>query len=306
MKEFLDNEQIYKYDYNEISFNIEDVSFSIHLLHNTTDTKPSRIEASSEEKANNYHMHPFIEVFFNLYEELQIDIERDSINLKENDLTIILPPTNHQAMRFSSSAICFNFSFKKNKLKTNYILYDTLVKAFSKPYIHIKNFKKITKVIELLMASIYSGNLFIISRYFHEFLMEVLIKIDAIPKIPSEIKSTDSNVSRQIKIDHLIHNYYRENITLSIIAKKLNLSERQTARIIKERYGLNLSEIILKKRMNLTATYMKNKKMTITQIATLVGYDSINSFCNAFKKYYGCLPSEYKKRITAEGDTHKF
>ena len=141
------------------------------------------------------------------------------------------------------------------------------------------------------------GNHFKISFYFYEFLLALLnITGHLQPSSPEELLS-DSSISRTYKIQRIISSYYMKDISLEFIAKSLYLSTRQVNRIVQAFYGCTYREIIMRTRIKAAAELLHTSPLTISEISVKVGYHSLRGFYSAFKKYYGCLPTEYRKNL---------
>lgn len=91
--------------------------------------------------------------------------------------------------------------------------------------------------------------------------------------------------------------YEFETITLEKLAKRLGLSTRQTERFIKEYYGKTFRQKKADAKMSMARSLLVDSKLSISQIAERLNFSSIQHFSFAFKKYYGCSASEYKKLI---------
>ena len=72
------------------------------------------------------------------------------------------------------------------------------------------------------------------------------------------------------------------------------MSNRNTARIIKELFDSSLSELIVRQRMNCALSFITESDMALSDIAQRVGYNSYSAFYKAFKKYYGATPESYR------------
>ena len=107
---------------------------------------------------------------------------------------------------------------------------------------------------------------------------------------------SENKESRIYKIHHIINSHYTDNITLKDIAKTLYLSERQVRRIIYKYHGCSFSELISKMRMKSAYELLTTTDMKILDIASFVGYDSLSGFYSAFKKQYGDLPLNIRKK----------
>lgn len=301
MKKYIEETmKLYKYDYTEISFNIEDTCFSVYSFHNRDNSLLFSEEYDSPSKTvqSTLHHHRYYEFFTCKNGEADVDFGDHTIHLNKYDILLISPMTEHTTLNGKSNTGAFNFLFEQNSLKTENRLYDILSKTFSAPYIHVKNCRKFADTIRGFMSSIDDGNVFMISRFFYQIITDLLNEIGALTKISPEEMLKDSSVSRYRKIEYLIkYTHTNENFSLKFLADSLNMSERQTARVLKKEFGCTFSEILTRERMKSAIKYLSNKKMTIADISAMVGYDSINCFYNAFKKHFGCLPSEYRKNL---------
>jgi len=86
-------------------------------------------------------------------------------------------------------------------------------------------------------------------------------------------------------------------ITLLTLSKRLNVSPRQTQRILLKNYHKNFQQKKLEAKMSAALFYLQKKDMSISSIAEQLGYSSVEHFSSSFKKYHGCSPSLYKKGL---------
>ncbi len=90
--------------------------------------------------------------------------------------------------------------------------------------------------------------------------------------------------------------YEYRDITVEKLAERLGLSVRQTQRYLEKSYGKTFTQKKLEARMSAAAIFLQNGKYSITEISELLGYSSVEHFSYAFSKYYGCVPSSYRKK----------
>ena len=88
-----------------------------------------------------------------------------------------------------------------------------------------------------------------------------------------------------------------DTITLNELSHRLGLSTRQTSRILFNRYGQNFLQKRTEARMAAAATFLKEGKLSISEISDRLGYSYPNHFHTAFKNYYKMTISEYKQNI---------
>ena len=95
-------------------------------------------------------------------------------------------------------------------------------------------------------------------------------------------------------IDNYLSDLSNKKVSLSELTVRLNLSRRQTIRLIKQIYNANFSDVILITRMTIAKSMIQNTDLTFERISEYVGY-SYNGFLRAFKKLTGKTPSEFRK-----------
>jgi len=76
----------------------------------------------------------------------------------------------------------------------------------------------------------------------------------------------------------------------------LYLSPMQTARIVKEHFGMTWHELLLKRRMRVALWHIGKCEDTVDAIAAYVGYRSVRGFYFAFQKFYGNPPNFYRNK----------
>jgi two-component system response regulator YesN len=97
-----------------------------------------------------------------------------------------------------------------------------------------------------------------------------------------------------------IHSYIEQNlgknVTLQSIGDSVYLNGIYLSQIYKEITGENLSEYILRARMEKAKALLEKSDSKVYEITEMVGYQSPQHFIRTFKKYYGVTPDIYRKR----------
>jgi AraC-like DNA-binding protein len=78
------------------------------------------------------------------------------------------------------------------------------------------------------------------------------------------------------------------------VAQVLNMSVSSLQRRLREE-GESFQRILLHTRMQLAREYLIDKKMSASNVAFLLGYQSTSQFFKAFKTWFGMTPMEYQK-----------
>lgn len=98
------------------------------------------------------------------------------------------------------------------------------------------------------------------------------------------------------KIINYIQHNLQNNITRQEISEAMHLNPQYLSRLFKKEKGINLSDFIIQEKMKIAESYVKNTNLTITIIASKVGYINFSYFTYNFKKIYGISPSDYRRQ----------
>jgi signal transduction histidine kinase/DNA-binding response OmpR family regulator/streptogramin lyase len=77
------------------------------------------------------------------------------------------------------------------------------------------------------------------------------------------------------------------------LASEMALSQRQLTRRVKEATDETPAALIRRLRLERAAQLLEEERHTVSEAAYAVGYDSPSHFAKAFRKHFGCAPSEY-------------
>lgn len=116
-------------------------------------------------------------------------------------------------------------------------------------------------------------------------------KCNSVIRKETAIQQNDSYL---ITIDNELNNY-QNNINLQTVADALNLSTKQTSRIIRKNYKTTLSELVMTKRLGVACALLASSDMSIADIVEHINFQSESYFYAQFKKRYGCTPLKYRK-----------
>lgn len=94
-----------------------------------------------------------------------------------------------------------------------------------------------------------------------------------------------------------IREHYTEDISLTSLAAKYNLSMGRLSEMIKENLKVNFSDYIASLRIQRAKELLRDESISIQEIAEIVGYNDYFYFTKVFKKVEGISPSKYRKSI---------
>jgi AraC-like DNA-binding protein len=242
-------------------------------------------------------------------DELEIIYENETC-LYSGEMLVVVPPGVKHAQRRTPNykghgSPTIQLTMKKIPVTSDISLFDILSKLFDNGYA-----RKCPKRVSEIMASFdpddqntIADDRIAISLALHELLAIIIKSATEETKFKPAKKISDSNATRAYKIHMILSNCFRDDISVEYIAKKLGLSTRQVTRIIKSVYGKTFKEILVERRMKRAAKELIETDKNITEISSSVGYNASKGFYNAFKEFFGCLPTEYRKANKSHDNT---
>ncbi|WP_369995944.1 helix-turn-helix domain-containing protein [Paenibacillus sp. RC84] len=99
-----------------------------------------------------------------------------------------------------------------------------------------------------------------------------------------------------------LENKFADDISLDLLADKLNLSAAYLSVYIKEKTGVNFSEQLNAIRIRRAKELLGGTGLSVQEISLRIGYRNVTSFNRMFKKMTGLPPGEYRKRHVIGGE----
>ena len=114
-------------------------------------------------------------------------------------------------------------------------------------------------------------------------------------------ESGKQNILNKIILELETGKYYTDNLaSLSDLAKRIAESPHHVSQVMNEKLNKSFFELLASYRIEESKRIIINdisNKMTVEEISEMVGYNSKTAFNNAFKKFTGRTPSDYRKSI---------
>ena len=93
-----------------------------------------------------------------------------------------------------------------------------------------------------------------------------------------------------------LQRHYNEKITLSDIAAAGKVCQSKCCAIFSEYLHQTPIRYLTGYRLNKSAELLKHTSMSITEVAFTSGFTGVSYYAETFRKYFGCTPTEYRKR----------
>lgn len=244
------------------------------------------------------HMHSFYELHYVSGGKGRLITDDDTFTLSAGDMYLIGPKLDHEQLSDKLDPLEeFHFAFELARVKDEKT--DACCETLLKTRLwHGRDEHGIGQVFNELESELVGkeiGYMLEIRNCLERILISAARDINNIKSTSLPAVNLPDEKRHSMMDDAFLYSY--KTITLESLAKLLNLSSRQTQRIIKERYSMNFSEMRTKSRLNAAANFLiLDEKYTIDQITEMTGFSNRTYFSSLFKKQFGVSPIEYRKR----------
>lgn len=274
MIELLNYDELIQFELNHI-----DLELSSFKMINMTEAYPKH-----------YHGSRTLEIHYVVSGDAEVIIKNQRFKVKKNYLYAVNEFTRHGQIPTSEDGLV------KYQI---YLTYDdTRATQFEKklieePFYIFEDKENILEILELIAREFKNKHIGY-QAAIKSFLQVLLIKIVRNVNIDNRRTSTSITKNTQYIIDEALLN---ENATLTLtdLAKRLNMSTRELERFLKIHYNKTFNQMKTEARMFKASGLLVYSDKSINEISIIAGYTSPEHFCYAFKKFYKHTPNEYRK-----------
>lgn len=197
--------------------------------------------------------------------------------------SLIPPGIIHSNFGGNDTALSIRFYIEKNSNSEDSSCFSNLSSTLMQPYPHPIS----TDISSLFKAK----SLFAVQASFINFILELHERFTSTTNIKS---STPYKLSKQVIF--YLNEYYKDKIYVDDIAKALGVSYRTLSRVFKAETGMSIIEKLTAIRITNAKQLLLSTNYTLSQIATMVGFENEYYFSNIFSKYVFCSPNQFRKR----------
>lgn len=127
-----------------------------------------------------------------------------------------------------------------------------------------------------------------------EYLMMVLMN-----KLKESCESafTSPHYRKLLYLRKMISNNSTENWTVEKMSAYLHISPGYLQSLYKSFFGISCMDDVIRSRIRKAKEYLMLGQYSVSQVAYLCGYNSVEHFCRQFKKITGSTPSDYRSNV---------
>lgn len=107
-----------------------------------------------------------------------------------------------------------------------------------------------------------------------------------------EVKGNDEFLMERI-LKCINDNIGNNALDINLICTEVGISRSHLHRKMKELSGITVHDFIINIRMEQAARMLTEQRLNVTQVAYAIGYSNQPTFSAAFRRYFGCSPTEY-------------
>lgn len=256
---------------------------------------------------SNLHRHNGFEIHVAHEGSALLKTEIETFPMSKFDGYVIPPNTFHRFVSGESQSVrtTFCFSFEKINKPSERDVYG----VFHDIFYSIEGIKKIGNtgnlipVLKQMLSEFYSGSVFAelrLKEYFAVLMLNIAESL--LPQkstLPGSVLSIDRSGRnpedmRGFVMEEYINNYYNKNISVRDLSKVLYLSEKQTARVFEQHFGMSFKRFIIRFRLKAAIHLLCSTELSINEIAAKVGYRTYNGFYRLFLSQTGVSPEKYR------------
>ena len=132
--------------------------------------------------------------------------------------------------------------------------------------------------------------------YFHAKALEAVIALSAQPDPDADDETMRGDRALVERAEKIIATRFSEGLTAKAIADELYVSRSRLYGAFKNVRGAGVAETLRAERMKAACGLLSSGKASVANVARAVGYARVSAFDEAFRRTFGCPPSQWQRR----------
>jgi len=235
------------------------------------------------------HFHSFVEITYCFCGIQPVKIGESLINLTAGEAVVFFPNVVHEYIcctdSYAANTESISIMCNLNVLSETFPEFTTSLPANP----HIKS-EFISENVPLACRKIIKASCTAEQIGWTYIILSELLKNFEYKK---SVKYTEFSLPSVIT--SYINENFAEPLSINYIAKKFGYSPSYIVHLFSDQLKIPFKTYLNSVRCDFAQSQIKTTKKSITEIAHLSGYNSLNTFCRCFKNHTGKTPSEFKK-----------
>ena len=112
--------------------------------------------------------------------------------------------------------------------------------------------------------------------------------------------------SRDIRriLDCIHEHLFDRDLSVGTVRSRCRLRDNNISTRFRRAMGISLKHYIERLRMEAAARLLRERAVSVLDIALAVGYEHPQTFYQAFRRCYACTPAAYRARVRDRADGH--
>lgn len=149
---------------------------------------------------------------------------------------------------------------------------------------------------EMMAAQEKASDVELVSSYLIQKIWHILYQNTDVEHMGKKENYSASSLARLQLMMQYIHQKFAYNISLSDIADQAKVSKSTALNLFQRYLGISPVTYLINYRLQEAAKLLASTEKKVTVISKDTGFDNVDYFCKAFKKYYKLTPTEYRKK----------
>lgn len=149
---------------------------------------------------------------------------------------------------------------------------------------------------EITAAQEKASDVELVSSYLIQKIWHILYQNTDVEHMGKKENYSASSQARLQLMMQYIHQKFAYNISLSDIADQAKVSKSTALNLFQRYLGISPVTYLINYRLQEAAKLLASTEKKVTVISKDTGFDNVDYFCKAFKKYYKLTPTEYRKK----------
>ena len=149
---------------------------------------------------------------------------------------------------------------------------------------------------EMMVAQEKASDVELVNSYLIQKIWHILYQNTDVEYMGKKENYSASSQARLQLMMQYIHQKFAYNISLSDIADQAKVSKSTALNLFQRYLGISPVTYLINYRLQEAAKLLASTEKKVTVISKDTGFDSVDYFCKAFKKYYKLTPTEYRKK----------